>query len=557
MKHIVVYVALALLIGAGLLFSQSSQNPHGKLKWDCQDCHTSDSWSELKSPINFNHDETGFRLSGAHASAQCIGCHKTPQFNHVSTSCIDCHADQHLGQLGQSCDNCHTTRDWQSRRDLLDLHAQKGFALTGVHAVADCEACHQNHSRHEYAGTSMDCIGCHSEAYNSTADPNHVAAGFSTNCEQCHHAASGTWSNATYTHKNFQLTGAHRSLTCRTCHPTAFDGTSADCYSCHSADFLSTTDPNHPVSGFNHNCVICHNTTAFKPAQYNHDATGFPLTGKHRNVVCTDCHPTTYAGTPSDCWSCHQSDYQAVADPNHVLANFDHNCTTCHTTAGWKPANFDHNGTTFPLTGAHVSLACISCHATSYAGTPSTCYACHQSDYAGVTDPNHATNNFDHDCTKCHTTAAWSPSSFDHATTAFPLTGAHVTASCISCHATGYANTPSTCVSCHQSDYNGTTSPIHTAANFPTTCQNCHSTSAWTPSTWNHDAQYFPITSGAHATVWNSCATCHTDPNNYAVFTCIDCHTHSKTTTDSHHTSVGDYQYTSAACYDCHPRGRH
>lgn len=629
MRKSVIAAVVATFATTGLLLSQGSQNPHGKLKWDCQDCHTSESWSELRVPMNFDHNQTGFHLAGAHASAQCIGCHKTPQFSHVGTACIDCHADQHQGQLGQTCDNCHTVRDWQSRKDLLELHAQKGFALTGVHAVADCEACHRNHSRHEYAGTPMDCIGCHSEAFASATNPSHSGAGFSKECERCHHAASGTWANATYTHKTFQLTGAHRTIECSSCHETTYDGTSAACFSCHAADFAGTTDPNHVESGFDHNCAVCHSTSFFKPAQYNHNLTAFPLTGKHQTVICTDCHTIGYAGTPSDCWSCHQTDFEGVPDPNHVLANFDHVCAKCHTTAGWTPANFNHNGTAFPLTGAHTAAACIACHATSYAGTPTNCYACHQtdfegvadpnhvtnnfdhncvtchsttawlpssfnhsntafpltgahtttaciachttgytgtptncyachqSDFEGVSDPNHVTNNFDHNCATCHSTSGWSPSSFNHINTAFPLTGAHTTAACVACHATGYANTPTTCISCHQSDYQATTNPSHAAANFPNTCQTCHGTTAWVPSTWNHDAQFFPINAGVHASVWSSCATCHVNPSDYAVFECINCHQHEKTSTDAHHSQVNNYQYLSTACYNCHPRGVH
>jgi hypothetical protein len=485
MRKTVIAAVVTVLATTGLLLSQGSQNPHGKLKWDCQDCHTAESWKDIRVPMKFDHDETGFHLTGAHVSAQCIGCHKTPQFSHVGTSCTDCHADQHQGQLGQTCDNCHTVRDWQSRKDLLEVHAQKGFALTGVHAVADCEACHRNHSRQEYVGTPMDCIGCHNEAFASTTNPSHVGAGFTNECERCHHAASGTWANATYSHKTFQLTGAHRTIDCGSCHATTYDGTSTACYSCHSADFAGTTDPNHTQNGFDHNCAVCHATSFFKPAQYNHYLTAFPLTGKHTSVLCTDCHTSGYAGTPTDCWSCHQTNYESVPDPNHALANFDHVCTKCHTTAGWTP------------------------------------------------------------------------SSFNHSTTAFTLTGAHITAACIACHATGYANTPSTCVSCHQSDYDVTTNPNHAAANFPNTCQNCHSTIAWTPSTWNHDALYFPITSGAHASVWSSCATCHVSPSNYTVFECINCHQHENTTTDAKHSQVTNYQYLSTACYNCHPRGVH
>ena len=52
------------------------------------------------------------------------------------------------------------------------------------------------------------------------------------------------------------------------------------------------------------------------------------------------------------------------------------------------------------------------------------------------------------------------------------------------------------------------------------------------------------------------CSDCHTNPNNYEVFSCIDCHEHSKIRTDGQHREVRDYVYVSSACYDCHPQGR-
>jgi hypothetical protein len=52
-----------------------------------------------------------------------------------------------------------------------------------------------------------------------------------------------------------------------------------------------------------------------------------------------------------------------------------------------------------------------------------------------------------------------------------------------------------------------------------------------------------------------TCATCHTTPNVFTVFSCITgCHP--RTTVDSHHSGNSAYRYDSAACYACHPSGR-
>ena len=198
--------------------------------------------------------------------------------------------------------------------------------------------------------------------------------------------------------------------------------------------------------------------------------------------------------------------------------------------------NLDHDLTSFPLTGKHITTDCQECHSTGYTGTPTDCYACHQQDYELVQDPNHVLKGYSTDCTQCHTTNGWEDLvNFNHSTTQFPLTGAHVTTDCNSCHQQGYTNTPTDCYLCHTEDYNNSTNPNHAGAGFPTTCVDCHTTTAWVPSTFDHDGQYFPIYTGEHAGEWTLCADCHQVPNNFAVFTCISCHEHNQLDMDDKH----------------------
>ena len=89
-----------------------------------------------------------------------------------------------------------------------------------------------------------------------------------------------------------------------------------------------------------------------------------------------------------------------------------------------------------------------------------------------------------------------------------------------------------------------------------TQCYACHPTGQKGRFV-EHDAQYFPIYSGAHSGTWSACATCHTDPSNRAVFSCLTCHEHSQAQMDDKHREAQGYSYTSAACYSCHPDGRH
>jgi hypothetical protein len=539
----------------------AKQNPHGKLKWDCSACHTSESWTLLRQPMAFKHSETGFPLVGAHATVKCANCHTTPVFAHVGVACVDCHTDIHRAQFGNDCQRCHTPKDWKPVQDMLSLHAERGFPLVGAHTVVDCDACHIRQGRDEYLAVSVDCEGCHLGDYHATEDPNHAEVGFPTDCRLCHSPATPTWQDATFDHlavTGYALRGAHASLNCSNCHTSASQSPPTDCYGCHQTDFEGVDDPNHVTADFSHDCATCHSEVAWTPATFDHNQTLFPLTGAHVSTNCTACHVNNqYTGTPTDCFSCHETDYNGTTDPDHQASGFSTDCTQCHTTTAWEPSTFDHNNTAFPLTGAHVSASCTGCHVNNqYAGTPTDCFSCHESDFNSANDPDHQANNFSHDCTECHNTSSWGDASFDHATTAFPLTGAHVTVSCIDCHSSGYTSTPVQCLACHESDYNNATSVDHLAAGFPVDCEACHNTTDWQQTTWDHDGQYFPINSGTHQGRWSLCADCHVTPSDYKTFECILCHAHDKSTTDGHHTDVNDYSYVSSECYRCHPTGR-
>jgi hypothetical protein len=238
-----------------------------------------------------------------------------------------------------------------------------------------------------------------------------------------------------------------------------------------------------------------------------------------------------------------------------VPAGFPTDCSLCHSTANWLGATFDHSKTQFPLTGAHTGLSCNSCHASGvFVGLSTACVSCHQSNFQNTTNPNHITSGFPTDCQVCHNTSAWVPSIFDHNKTVFPLTGTHLKVACANCHIGGrYVGTPTDCFSCHKVAYQTVTNPNHVAAAFPTTCQTCHNTTAWTGATFAHSG--FPIYSGAHQGKWTTCADCHTNSSNYAVFTCVSCHAHDKTLMDPKHSGVRNYVYNSTNCYSCHRNG--
>ena len=625
------FLFIALLLQATLT-AALVHSPHGKMKMDCRSCHNTRDWTVRAQSLSFKHERTGFPLIGAHAKTSCRDCHQDLRFAHIGSSCIDCHTDIHRGQLGDNCQRCHTFANWENRQQVFDQHARTRFPLFGVHAIADCEACHTSDLRDEFVNTPLECQGCHIDAYRQSLDPDHKKAGFSDNCRQCHSVTASGWQVATYQHTQaFPLKGGHQALRCIECHSDQYSNLSQECYACHQTDYQGTrepnhtefgfltdctlchnevqwqgssfdhltasgfalieahntlkctqchqqnqltglprdcfgchesdystvTDPNHAAGGYPRDCTTCHTQTAWTPATFDHNTTDFALTGKHQTVGCAECHVNNvYTGTPKECWSCHEEDYNGVQDPNHLAGAFDHDCTVCHSTNAWQPSTFDHNATQFPLDGAHTSVACATCHAEGYAGTATDCWSCHQSDYNGVQDPNHITNNFDHDCSTCHSTSAWQPATFDHNLTAFALTGAHISVACSDCHTDGYANTPQDCYFCHEKQYIGTNDPNHAAAQFPQQCENCHNTTDWGNTTWDHDNQYFPIYSGEHQDEWNTCGDCHVNSADYSVFECITCHDHNQTKMDDEHNEVADYQYLSSACYQCHPKGK-
>ena len=526
----------------------------------CEACHGIDGWT---LGVRFDHARfTGFALVGMHAGLDCVSCHVGAQFKGTPANCYACHVKDYTGAtnpnhvsagFSTSCSLCHGADTWLNAH--FDHSATK-FPLTGAHASVACAQCHVNN---QFSGTPTQCQGCHLIDFNKTANPNHVAAGFPQDCSLCH--TTTTWLGAAFDHNKtvFPLTGAHVSLACSQCHVNGqFSSTPTPCQGCHLADFNKTTNPNHTSAGFPQDCSLCHTTATWAGAVFDHSKTVFPLTGAHASVACAQCHANNqFAGAPTQCQGCHLADFNKTTDPNHVTAGFPQDCSVCHSTVSWAGAVFDHSKTGFALTGAHTSLQCAQCHATAgqFTGLSPACVSCHLSNFNSANSPNHVASGFPQTCEVCHTTTAWTPATFDHSATRFPLTGAHVSVACASCHINNvFVGTPTDCYSCHKAQYQTTTNPNHVASAFPTTCADCHNTTTWSGATFTHAR--FPIYSGTHANRWTTCADCHTNPSNYQVFSCITCHTHDQASTDPHHRGVRNYSYGPTTCYTCHPTGR-
>ncbi len=534
-------------------FVNTNNPPHVQigLPHDCSTCHSTTSW------LNAQFDHTlyaHYPLTGMHATVACAQCHTNNNYTSTPTDCYACHKADFTGTTNPNhiaagfptdCSGCHTTSGWNPS---TFNHNNTAFPLTGAHTTVACVQCHVNNN---YTTLPTDCYSCHTTDWKGTTNPPHAASGFPTTCTTCHNTSS--WTSATFNHNNtsFPLTGAHTTVACAQCHvnnnyttlPTA-------CYGCHQTDFKGTNSPAHLPAGFPTDCTLCHSTATWTTSTFNH-ASVFPLTGAHATLACVQCHTNNnYTTLPTTCYGCHQADFTGTNNPTHIAAGFPTSCDTCHTTVNWTSVTFNHaTYANYPLTGVHATLTCIQCHTNNnYTSTPTACYACHQPDFAGTTSPSHVASGFPTDCSICHTTSGWIPSSFNHNNTAFPLTGAHTSLACSACHTNNnYTTLPTSCYGCHQSDWTGTTNPNHIAAGFPTTCNTCHTTTAWTGATFNHNNTPFPLT-GAHQTV--GCNQCHI--NNVFAGTPTDCYACHKAdfsaTTNPNHVTAG----WPTTCTTCH-----
>jgi hypothetical protein len=253
------------------------------------------------------------------------------------------------------------------------------------------------------------------------------------------------------------------------------------------------------------------------------------------------------------------------------------NCASCHPDHGGRDfamivwdegsaAKFDHRRAGFGLEGKHAQLDCAQCHkpalqkspaaplirrkdrTKSWMGLQTACADCHTDVHRG---------QLGRECARCHAQTAWKPApGFDHAKTAYPLTGSHAKVDCLKCHAaaqvvkgTDAKGQPlpewkplphADCVSCHKDPH---------AGRFKGACAKCHTTEGWhtiTPSGFNHDLTRYPLR-GRHAGL--ACEKCH-DPKvpgsqkpKFAL--CTDCHSDA-------HAGTATLAGKAVDCASCH-----
>jgi len=360
---------------------------------------------EVKAPISVTRHIVN-------ATCQKSGCH--PASTPIPEISLGTSTFSHSGHAGQLCIACHSRVVHQN---------VPGWTYVAPQSMAACFACHDGKQQ------PNDCAYCHT-APHADRGP----------CGACHVLASWT---AKYVHPVL-LGVRHVKVVCERCHVKDFTSLPTGCTSCHKKKH----GPKLP------DCAQCHTLTRFKPSTFDHPQAGcqdchkaahpnrgtctkchdtrnwishfkhpWPLVGAHARLACEKCHKNGFSGgLPQTCVGCHGSHHAGLTD-----------CQKCHNTSYWIPASFNHP---FALTGAHASLDCSRCHTNGFGGgLPQACVGCHGDHHGGL--PN---------CQSCHTTSAWSPSTFHH-----PQEGPHIPS----------GDEPLACSRCHPSGYGTHSCPCH------------------------------------------------------------------------------------------------
>lgn len=284
----------------------------------------------------------------------------------------------HGDDFNVDCAFCHVSENWDMMENASFNHDTTHFTLEGRHKQTDCRQCHKSLA---FKNVGSDCISCHSDIHQNTTNPD---------CSLCHTNQSWMKTDITALHETsrFPLIGAHRTADCYACHPSAtlmqFDVLGVECFSCHRNDYQGTTHPNHAEAGYSTNCVTCHNLygTEWRASGFEHGF--FPLIQGHSDIDCATCHGNeTLEAVSPDCYSCHQEDYEASTNPDHIAIETSRECTECHSLAeNWTPAEFRvHDSNYFPIySGKHSGEwnSCTSCHTAGDNFTVFTCTECHE-----------------------------------------------------------------------------------------------------------------------------------------------------------------------------------
>ncbi len=636
MDHTGISNGCATCHASGLSFANivPKQPPanHIPVSVPCENCH---------SPTNFGAFGPGTKMSHTGITGNCATCHETGM-SWYGVTMVDrpTKAQDASHPATGECSNCHTsTVDFSS--------GVVGGNKPGNHipTTQACTLCHSNAKDYsvykmDHTGITGYCAQCHAAGLSFAnivpkAPPSNHLPINSLACENCHSPTKfSSFAGTTMSH-----TGITRN--CADCHETgkSFFGVTmvtrptaaqdpnhpktGDCADCHSSTVSFTTglakpsnhipttqactlchtNPNNYAVytmshlGLTNNCAQCHASgLSFanivpKAPPSNH----IPVTG----LACENCHSPakftnfsgatmSHAGIVSNCSSCHETGKSffgvtmvtrptAAQDPNHPTSGDCHDChsSTVSFSSGVtvKPAN--HIPTVQACTTCHSNLNDYSVYSMSHAGITNNCAQCHAAglSFANIVPKAPPSNHipFTGACETCHAATKFT----NFAGTAMNHSG--ITTGCATCHETGKtffgvtmvtrptkaqdANHPATgaCETCHGSTVSFTASLQKPSNHIPTSqaCTLCHT-----------NANNYAVYTMSHTGITSNCAQCHAaglsfanivpkaPPSNHLPISgraCENCHSASKFTnfagTTMSHTGI------SSGCASCHEKG--
>lgn len=268
-----------------------------------------------------------------------------------------------------------------------------------------------------------------------------------------------------------------------------------------------------------------------------------PLAAAHHGLDgptdCAKCHGLHKEPMSSLCLDCHRDIAWGIQQRRGLHSRESATpCARCHpdhagaafALVAWpdgSPARFEHSRAGWALEGKHATARCESCHAVKYRVSPAaalskrrgsagwlglqtSCASCHRDD-----DVHRGALGLS--CDGCHDARGWAPApKFDHASSAYPLTGRHAEVACDKCHlAPRLGIKPGAdgkriplfkpvafteCSSCHADPHGGKLSPK---------CGECHTTRGFRvidKAGFDHQLTRYAL-AGRHRAV--ACEACH------------------------------------------------
>lgn len=295
---------------------------NNKFGENCTSCHSQNSFAIKGNKKDFNHELTGYSLTGRHKEVDCRKCHTETYMTAplAHNECKKCHSDYHKGDFAglaeNDCKVCHSTDGFAGSSFDFERHEKSTFPLRGAHLATPCTACHKKDGQNwKFREIGKSCIQCHDNIHKGFISEKYMPE---NNCALCH--GNENWGSVTFDHNNttFQLIGKHLRTECRSCHfeiregktYQQFSNLDTKCASCHD----NVHGNQFEESGIT-DCKRCHGFERWDRSNFNHDNTRFKLEGAHLNVNCNECHKAEVVDGKSTiiykigkltCADCHQ-----------------------------------------------------------------------------------------------------------------------------------------------------------------------------------------------------------------------------------------------------------